>query len=41
MDESNIRRVSISPYSPQLNAAEKLIASIKSKIKCSWIEGRI
>ena len=40
MDESNIRWVSIPPYSPQLNAAEKLIASIKSKIKCCWIEGR-
>lgn len=40
MSDSGIKCVSIPPYCPQLNAAEKAIAAIKSNLKKCWIGGR-
>lgn len=37
MADKGIRWVSITPYSPQLNAAEKVIAAIKAKLRKEWI----
>ena len=39
--KNSIKLISIPPYSPQLNAAEKMIALIKSKLRKSWIENEL
>ena len=39
LKQTNVRPITISPYSPQLNSVEKLIAAIKSKIKTIWTTG--
>ena len=40
MKKKGIKCLSIPPYSPQLNAAEKVIGAIKSSLKTKWIEGK-
>ena len=40
MKEKGIKWISIPPYSPQPNPAEKAIALIKSRLKWKWIQGK-
>ena len=40
IQRDGIRWVTITPYSPQLNAAEKMIAVLKSKMKQVIVSGR-
>ena len=40
MKEKGIKAISIPPYSPQLNPAEKLIGVIKSQIRRIWINDK-
>ena len=40
MVRSGIRWLSIPPYLPQLNAAEKAIGLIKVKLKIAWFENK-
>ena len=40
MTKRGIPCITSPPYSPQLNAAEKVIALIKSKLRNEWIRGR-
>ena len=40
MKKSKIKCISITPYSPQLNAAEKMITIIKNKIRKEWIKNK-
>jgi len=36
-----MRCITIPPYSPQLNAAEKVIAVIKNRLKQQWISSKV
>ena len=40
MKKLNIKCITISPYSPQLNAAEKLIGLIKGRLRKSWLRDK-
>ena len=40
MTKLGIKWVTITPYSPQLNAAEKIIGYIKNKLREVWVNGR-
>ena len=40
MKEQGIKSITIPPYSPQLNPAEKLIEAIKIKVRKDWIENK-
>ena len=40
MKKQGIKWITITPYSPQLNAAEKIIGFIKSKLRKVWLNGK-
>ena len=40
MKKLNIKCITIPPYSPQLNAAEKLIGLIKGRLRKSWLRDK-
>ena len=40
MLKHGIKWVTITPYSPQLNAAEKIIGFIKNKLREAWLNGK-
>ena len=40
MYKQGIKWVTITPYSPQLNPAEKIIGFIKNKLRGAWLDGK-
>ena len=40
VENQRIRCIAIPPYSPQLNAAEKIIAVLKAKIRQKWVRSK-